>query len=174
MRARLATLKARGRHLALGGLATLAVCAATAVLSFRPEWQSVPEDAALIRLSFAHSGPRVCRDRTAEELAALPPNMRAPQVCERRRAPVRIELDLDGAPVLARDLAPSGLAGSGPSRIYARLVVPAGRHAIALRLREDPAAASGFTHDVLREVTLVPGQNLAIDFRGAAGEFIFH
>lgn len=173
MRARFASLKARARHLALGGLVTLLVIAVGALLSFWPAWQSVPDNAALLRLSFAHSGLRVCRDRTPDELAALAPNMRAAQVCERRRAPVRIELDLDGVPVLARDLAPSGLAGSGPSRVYERLVLPAGEYQIALRLRDDPAA-EGFAYSAQRAITLAPGQNLAIDFRGETGEFIFH
>lgn len=172
MRERIRSLRARKRHLLLGGLVTLAVCAVAAVLSMRPAWQSVPEDAGLLRLSFAHSGPRICRDRTAEELAALPPNMRAAQVCERRRAPVRVELELDGSPVLARDLAPSGLAGSGPSRIYERFVLPAGTYVVELRLRDDPTV-EGFTHSVRREITMTPGQNLAIDFRGATDEFLF-
>ncbi len=173
MRRALQGLAGRGRHLVMGGIATLALSAATAVLSYWPEWQSVPEDAGLIRLSFTHPGGRVCRDRTPEELAALPPNMRTPQVCERRRAPVRVEMDIDGAPVVAADLPPTGLAGSGPSRAYKRLVLPAGSYHVALRLRDDPLTA-GFSHEHNRQVVLEPGQNLAIDFRSATGEFVFH
>ena len=173
MRAVSRSLAGRGRHLALGGLTMLAISAASALLSAWPEWQSVPEDAGLIRLSFTHSSGRICRDRTPEELAALPPSMRNPQICERRRAPVRIEMDIDGAPVLAADLPPTGLAGSGPSRAYQRVLLPAGTHEVALRLRDDPTATE-FTHQTVRRITLAPGQNLAIDFRSGTGEFVFH
>jgi hypothetical protein len=173
MRYWLRSLAGRTRHLVMGGLVMLAVSAATAVLSFWPEWQSVPEDAGLVRLSFTHSAGRICRDRTPAELAALPPNMRALQVCERRRAPVRVEMDVDGVPVVVADLPPTGLAGSGPSRAYKRLVLPAGDYEIALRLRDDPTVED-FTHQTVRRLTLAPGQNVAIDFRGATGDFVFY
>lgn len=173
MRRQFATLAGRGHHLLMGGIVTVALSAATAVLSYWPAWQSVPDSAGLIRLSFTHTGGRVCRDRTPEELAALPPNMRSPQVCERRRAPVLVEMDIDGATVVAAELPPSGLAGSGPSRAYKRLVLPAGSYEIALRMRDDPSRTD-FTHEHERRITLKPGQNLAIDFRSATGEFIFH
>ncbi|HHX90599.1 MAG TPA: hypothetical protein GX700_12705 [Paracoccus sp.] len=173
MRARLLSLAGRGRHLAMGGLFMLVISAAAAVLAQRPAWESVPQDAGLVRLSLTLSGARVCRERTPEELATLPANMRSAQTCERRRAPVRIEMDIDDMPVIATDRPPSGLAGSGPSRIYERLVLPAGDYRISLRLRDDPTVA-GYTHETTREVRLAPGQNLAIDFRAATGQFIFH
>jgi hypothetical protein len=173
MRRRFASLAGRGHHLLLGGIVSVALSTGTAVLSSWPKWQSVADDAGLIRLSFTHSGGRICRDRTPEELAALPPNMRSAQVCERRRAPVRVEMDIDGEPVVATELPPSGLAGSGPSRAYKRLVLPAGSYEIVLRMRDDPLRAE-FTHEHSRQVTLEPGQNLAIDFRSATGEFVFH
>jgi hypothetical protein len=46
-----------------------------------------PEE-ALIKLSFVHHGQRVaeCRPYTADELAKLAPNMRAPLKCGRERA----------------------------------------------------------------------------------------
>ena len=173
MRPRLQSLAGRGRHLAMGGLFMLVISAAAAVLAQRPTWESVPEDAGLVRLSLTLSGTRICRERTPEELATLPANMRSAQACERRRAPVRIEMDINDRPVIATDRPPSGLAGSGPSRIYERRILPAGDYRITLRLRNNPAIA-GFTHETTREVRLAPGQNLAIDFRAATGEFIFH
>lgn len=162
----------RWHHLVLGTAVGVGLVLATAALSAWPAWQSLPEDYALVRLSFTVSGARNCRDRTPEELAALPPNMRQGQVCERRRAPVHVELDLDGATVLAEDLPPSGLAGSGPSRVYRRFELPAGSYDIALRLRTDPAEA-GYTATASQSVTLVPGQSLAIDYDAEAGGFVF-
>mgnify|MGYP007056043794 CR=1 FL=1 len=163
----------RWHHLAMGTLVSLLVVFAVAWLSERPAWQSLPEDLALIRLSFTQSGVRNCRARTEEELAALARNMRQKQICDRRRAPVYVELDLNGTTVLARDLPPTGLSGSGPSRIYQRFELPAGDYDIALRLRDDPAM-TGFTNTAERQITLEPAENLAIDYDAEAGGFIFH
>jgi hypothetical protein len=162
----------RWHHLILGTILGLGLVLAIAALSAWPNWQSLPEDHALVRLSFTVSGARNCRDRTPEELAALPPNMRQAQICERRRAPVLVELDLDGATVLSRELPPTGLSGSGPSRIYRRFELPAGSYEIALRLRTDPAEA-GFTANTTRNVALAPGQSLAIDYDTGVGDFVF-
>lgn len=163
----------RAPHLAAGGLLSLALVLGVAWLSARPQWQSLPPGNALVRLSFTHSGVRNCRDRTPEELAGLPPNMRSAQRCDRRRAPVRIEMDIDGRPVLAADRPPSGLAGSGPSRVYERFELPAGAYRIDLRLLDDPAVA-GFTHAAAFDIRLGPAQSLAIDFDAAAGGFFLH
>ncbi len=173
MRQAFAPLSGRAKHLVLGTAVTMAVCLATALLSSWPRWQSVPEGAAILRLSFTHAGAQICRDRTPDELARLPPNMRSRQLCERRRAPVRIEMDVNGATVIAVDRKPSGVAGSGPSRVYERILLPAGSYDVALRLR-DNSAATQFTAEARRQITLRPGQNLAIDYRASTGEFIFH
>ncbi len=163
----------RWHHLAMGGLISLAVVLGTALFSAWPAWQSMAEDHGLVRLSFTHSGARNCRDRTEEELAALPRNMRQAQVCDSRRLPVYVEMDLNGATVFARDLAPTGLSGTGPSRIYAKFELPAGPYDIDLRLRDDPTL-EGYTNTATRQVQIGPGQSLAIDYNAEAGGFIFH
>jgi len=163
----------RPRHLILGGALSLALSLGTAVLASWPDWQSVPEDHGMLRLSFAHSGVRNCRDRTEAELANLPPNMRNAQLCDRRRAPVRIEMDIDGKQVYTADVGPSGIAGSGASRVYEKFELPAGTRAISLRLRDDPAAV-GFAYSAEYDVTLSPGQSIAIDFDAASGGFYIH
>ncbi len=165
-------MTARLPHLAAGFAVILAVVLGAAVLSARPVWHSLPADHGLLRLSFTTSGARRCRDRTPEELAALPRNMRQDQICERRRAPVYVELDLDGAPRLAATLPPGGLAGSGPSRVYRRFELPAGAYEVALRLRTDPEA-EGFAAETRATVTLQPGQSVAIDYDGANARFVF-
>lgn len=165
-------MKGRARHLALGGLVMLAVSLATAWLSAAPAWRSLPPDTALLRLSFTHSGERSCRDRTPEELAKLPPNMRLKQLCERRRAPVYVELEIDGRLAFAAELPPSGLAGSGPSRVYERFLLRAGSHDIAVRLRDRPAT-EGFDYAAETKVTLRPAQSFVIDFRSELGGFVF-
>ncbi|WP_193368810.1 hypothetical protein [Pelagibius marinus] len=167
-------MKGRLRHLILGGAATLALSLAVAYLSAAPGWQSLPADMALLRVSFTHSGDRSasCRERTPEELAELPPNMRIAKVCDRRRPPIYVEIEIDGATVLAEELPARGIAGSGPSRIYQRFPLPAGRHDIAVRLRDRPAT-QGFDYVGETQVTLVPAQSFVIDFRPESGGFVF-
>ena len=163
----------RVHHLIIGGLISLALFFGVAILSYTPSWRSVPEDTALVRLSFTHSGDRSanCRDRTPEELAKLPPNMRAKKVCDRRRPPIYVELLVDGDLVYAEERAPSGLAGSGPSRLYERVLLPAGEHDLTVRMRDNPAT-EGFDYEAHRKVDLVPEQSFVIDFRKEDG-FVF-
>lgn len=138
---------------------------AIGVFSHWPAYRHLGADEALIKLSLVHTGEPMgeCRERTAEELAALPPNMRAPTVCPRGRSPVTVELDIDGAPAARIEAPPSGLSGDGASALYRRLTVPAGERLIAVRLRDD-VRSEGFTYTLQRRVTLAPAQVLVIDF----------
>lgn len=160
------------RQLITGTLAMVAAVLATAWLSSAPAYRSLPEGAAMLRLSFAHGGARTCRPMTDEELAKLPPNMRRREVCERERAALYLELDIDGATVYRADLPPTGLAGDGPSRVYRGFVLPAGTHEIGVRMR-DSGRAEGFDYRAERQIGLAPGQNFVIDFRPEAGGFVF-
>lgn len=165
--------RGRIRHLMAGGAVSFALTLAVAALSAWPVWQSLAPGTALVRLSFTHSGVRSCRDRTAEELAKLPANMRDSQTCDRRRAAVRIEMDIDGRPIFAIDLEPSGVAGSGPSRIYRRVELQAGEYQVNLRMRDDPSV-QGFTHEAAFDIDLSPAESLAIDFDSSTDSFFLH
>jgi hypothetical protein len=165
--------RARAPHLLLGGVLSLALVLGVATLSARPAWQSLPEGVGLLRLSLTHSGVRACRDRTAEELAKLPSNMRTRQLCDRRRAPIRVEMDIDGRPFVALDVSPSGLAGSGPSRVYERFELPAGSYRLDLRLADDPAVKD-FAHRASYDIMLESAESVAIDFDAASGGFFLH
>ena len=144
-----------------------------AIFSQWPVYAPLAPDEALIKLSFVHHGQRVaeCRPYTAEELAKLAPNMRAPLKCGRERAPVTIELDIDGALAYRYTAAPSGLSRDGASTVYKRLELPAGKHRIAVRMR-DTTATSGFTYQHDATVDLVPAQVLVIDFDSERGEIV--
>ena len=67
--------------------------------STNPIYRQIPDDVALVKLSMSHLGSRECRKRSAEELAKLPPNMRAPLDCPRGRSDTRIVLELDDKPL---------------------------------------------------------------------------
>lgn len=141
--------------------------------STQPRFSVLQPDQALVRLSFIHAAERKapCRTRTPEELAKLPPNMRAAQDCPRERSPVLVELELDGEVVLREEVRPAGLKGDGNATLYHRLPVPAGRHRVVARLRDRPG--EGFNFEAARSVELAPGQALLIDFVAAKGGFLF-
>ena len=101
--------------------------------------------------------------QTLEELAKLPPNMRAPTRCPRERSPVTVELDIDGVPAYRHVAQPSGLSRDGASAVYHRHEVAAGRHRIAVRLKDDPRSP-GFDFVLEQDVELAPAQILVVDF----------
>ena len=141
--------------------------------STQPRFTHIPEDMALLRLSFSHAGERKheCRQRTPAELAKLPPNMRALQDCPRERSAVTVELELDGERIFSVEVVPGGLRRDGASTVYRRLVVPAGQHRVVARLRDRPGAAFNYAHE--QTIELRPGGALLIDFNAAQGGFVF-
>ena len=151
-----------------------ALFAGVAALSDWPRYSQIPENAGVVMLSFVHGADRKgeCRRLTPQEIAKLPPNMRRVQDCPRGRRAIYVELDVDGRSAYRSDLPPTGIAGDGPSRVYRRFVLPAGRHDVAVRMR-DTARAAGFDHERRESVVLSPDQMLVIDYRPENGSFIF-
>jgi len=141
--------------------------------STAPKFTHLPDDRALLRLSFSHAGERVreCVKRSPEELAKLPPNMRAQFDCPRERTPLTIEAELDGTLLFRVQAPPSGLHHDGASTIYRRLEVPSGRHRIVVRMRD--RATGDFNHLGEAELDLRPGGSVLIDFDPARGGFRF-
>ncbi len=137
-----------------------------------PTYHQIPDDVALIKLSMSHLGGRECRKRTAEELAALPPNMRAPLDCPRGRSDIKLQMDLDGKPAFETVMHPTGLSGDGISTVYKRFEVKAGTYKIAVRMN-DNLVNPGFNHVKEEQVTLKPAQVLVIDFNPDKGGLFF-
>lgn len=159
----------------IGQLVLYSVLAAVLVVFANwPVYHQLGSDQALIKLSIVHEPQLVqaCRQRTPEELAKLPPNMRAPMNCPRERAPLVAEVELDGRLVLQQVAQPSGLAHDGRATLYHRLVTTAGPHDIAVRLR-DRADTEGFDYHGETSVHLRPAQSLVIDFQSARGAITF-
>ena len=142
-------------------------------LSTSPAYQHLAPGEALLKLSLTHAGARkeACRQRSAEELAKLAPNMRAQSVCPRERVPVTVEVTLDDAPLFRVVASPSGFSKDGASTIYRRIPVAAGRHRIGARLADNPAGEFTFAHAAT--VDLAPGRVIVIDFDPAQGGFVF-
>ena len=102
----------------------------------------------------------------------MPPNMRRPEVCERERLPLAVELLIDDAVVARIDAPPSGLWDDGPASVYERFEVDAGTHRVTARLR-DSARSDGWDYEHSEQVTLVPGRYFTVSFRAETGGFSF-
>lgn len=151
-----------------------ALFVAVATFSNWPSYRQFPSGSAVVLLTFVHGADRKaeCRRLTPQEIEKLAPNMRRVQDCPRGRRPLYVELDLGGRTILRRNLPPTGIAGDGPSRVYQRIVVPAGKYDIAVRMR-DTARVDGFDYASEKAITLVPDQMFVVDFRPERGEFVF-
>jgi hypothetical protein len=138
-----------------------------------PAYVHVPEGRALVKLSFQHAGARkaACHERTPEELAKLAPNMRAATICPRERAPLEVDVEMDGKPLFALVAPPSGLSKDGSASVYRRVVVPAGTHRVVAKMKD--TLAGGFSYVGERTVDLKSGNVLVIDFDAKEGGWVF-
>jgi hypothetical protein len=147
-----------------------AFAAVVGYFSTSPPYRLLGDDEALLRLSLLHPGkPKGdCRQRSAEELAKMPPQMRAPLDCPRERSPVVVRVELDGEAVIDESFVPAGLNRDGASAGYRRLPIPAGRHTVRARLNDD-IRNPGFPYERSAELEVKPGQIVLIDFNPAQG-----
>lgn len=131
-------------------------------------------DGALVIVSFKHAASvaETCRTRTAEELEALPVHMRRAEVCERRRPPVRVQVEIDGQVRHADAIAPTGMWGDGFSLALIEIPVEAGPRTVAVRLAEGDEATP-WRWEETRAVDLPSGTRLVILFDAADG-FAWH
>jgi hypothetical protein len=141
--------------------------------SSAPRFVHLPADQALLRLSIAHAGERrqACRERSPQELAKLPPNMRAAQDCPRERSPLLVELEIDGKLALRSEAIPAGTQRDGLATLYHRIPVAAGTHRIVVRMRDRPQGE--FNHVREETLNLAGGDSLLIDFNAARGALEF-
>jgi len=158
---------------ALQALAYGAFVAVVGYFSTSPPYRHLPDGHAVVKLSFQHAGQRkeACRERSAEELAKLAPNMRAASVCPRERADVVAEVTMDGQALFSVVAPPAGLSRDGASTVYRRIAVAAGEHRFVAKLAD--TADRKFGAMVERTVDLKPGRVLVIDFDSKAGGWIF-
>lgn len=138
--------------------------------SVAPRYRHLDAEQGLLKLSISHAGQILgaCRDRSAEELARLPHNMRALQECPRERSPVTIEVELDGHLLYHEVVAPSGWSRDGAATIYRRFPLRAGEHKLSVRLN-DSTRIPGFNYQRSEVIQLQPAQVLVIDFNQQQG-----
>jgi hypothetical protein len=149
----------------LQAVAYAAIAVVIGWFSTYPRYQHLQPDEALLRLSFKHPGKPVgdCRERTPEELAKLPPQLRNKVECPRERSPVRAVVELDGKPLYDETFPAAGVRRDGAASGYRRLAIPAGQHSLKVAFNDD-ARVKGFTYEHAATVELKPGQVVLIDF----------
>ena len=88
-----------------------------------------PSDRATLRLALrtVQGKIEVCRDRTPEELAALPAHMRQPRSCDEVAPPYRLRVAIGLRTVLDEQFEPGGLRGDRPIIVDRRLVHSPGK-----------------------------------------------
>jgi hypothetical protein len=147
-----------------------AFAAVVGYFSTSPPFRLLADDEALLRLSLLHPGqPKGdCRQRTAEELAKMPPQMRTPLDCPRERSPVVVRVELDGKAVIDESFAPAGLNRDGASAGYRRLPIRAGTYTLRVQLNDD-ARRTDFPYERTARLEVTPGQIVLIDFNPAKG-----
>lgn len=135
-------------------------------------WQVHGEDEARIRLSWRTvSEPlEACREPTAEELAALPPHMRMKEICERRHAPLRLAVRLDGVAVHDAVHQPSGARGDRPLYVFEEIPVAPGAHRLQLELREEIGGIARRAPLTLDAVVQLAPREVALVTLDASGE----
>ncbi|HEC14192.1 MAG TPA: hypothetical protein ENI72_00400 [Rhodospirillales bacterium] len=119
-------------------IAYSAFAAMISSLTYGPAFQRYTPDKAFIKLSFSHPGrhKKKCRRRTRQELADLPPNMRAPMKCSRERWPVSVQIVMDGKTIFTGRAEPTGLSRGGASNFYEVFPIPIGPHRIVMRMKD--------------------------------------
>lgn len=152
----------------------IALGAGIAALSGSPQYSQLEKGEAVLRVSIVHSSGTLvaCRELSAAELAARAPNMRAPLACPRERAPLRVRVALDGAPLVDEVVAPRGLARDGRSILYRRWRIPAGAHRLEV-LAEERGAARPARYERAESVSVAAGKVLTIDLRRERGGIVF-
>lgn len=145
------------------GLAWLALLAPVIIFAQWPRYSPLPDGHGELKLSLAHTTERLrpCRRLGADELRALPANMRNIEQCERGRAPALLRIDLDGRPLLDASVSPSGLHSDGRAYLQRSWPLPAGRYALHLALRDSPRE-QGFDREQRFDLELAPGDSVLL------------
>ncbi len=120
-------------------------------------------------VSFKHPGSSAekCREPTPEDLASLPPHMRPKQICERRRADVRLRVSVDGTQRLEQAFEPRGIWHDGNSIAIERIAIEPGPHIVRVEIGDQPDGA--FNHQSEQKLTVREGHRSVVLFDKIAG-----
>ncbi len=121
-------------------------------------------------VSFKHPGQNAekCRAPSEEELKKAPVHMRPKQICERRRADVRLRVLVDGQIRIDRAFEPRGVWNDGNSIAIERLTLGEGEHLVRVEVGDSPDA-SEYAHQSERRVRFEPGRRRVVLFDKLTG-----
>ncbi|MBI3204039.1 MAG: hydrogenase iron-sulfur subunit [Myxococcales bacterium] len=121
-------------------------------------------------VSFKHPGKagENCREPSQAELDKLPKHMRQKQICERRRASVRLRVEVDGRELTAGAYEPRGVWGDGNSIAIERFTLSPGAHQVKVELGDTMNPAE-YNHSTTRELTLKERHNSVVLFDKMTG-----
>ena len=147
--------------------------AVTGAFAQWPAYSPLPWEHGELKLSMAHLTERVepCVQLSPEEIAALPPNMRAPEQCARARVHAVVQLLVDGEPLLDTTVRPVGLARGGRAYLQANWGLPAGDYILELRLRDTPRD-EGFDTVQHFPLSLAAGESVLLNVGDGAARLI--
>jgi|GEM_PF-209372 len=133
--ARTTSVRARTITLVAAGLV---IAAGTWLPSNLPLPMAVSDGPELV-VAFKLAGATVeaCIERTAAELAALPPHKRVARVCERTRKSIQLVVDVDGQRVVDRVYKAGGAFDDGAARGLEHLTVTPGEHRVTVSLGDE-------------------------------------
>lgn len=139
----------------VAGLGLAALFGAVTWAGTRGVYHAPVDPAPKLVVSFKHPGKagENCREPSAEELAKLPPHMRQKRICERRRASVRLRVEVDGRELSSKAYEPRGVWGDGNSIAIERFSLPAGTHEVRVRLG-DGADPGEYGHETSRRIAM--------------------
>lgn len=154
---------------ALAGVLTLlgfsGLTLAGSRLPYRP-----PHAGPELFVSFKHAGREsdVCRAVSAEEKAKLPKHMQQDKICERGRAPVRLQVLVDGQPLVDARYEARGVRRDGVAVGLERLPLAPGPHRVRVRIGDTPDPEA-WAHETEREIEVRDGRRAVVLFDRQAG-----
>jgi hypothetical protein len=159
----------------VGALAlVVGLAAGIGALSQAP-WTAEPGREAVLRLAWRARGQRVerCRRLTPEELERLPVHMRVEEECERRVAPYRLDVVLDGGRVVAETVHSAGAREDRPLYVFRDLRLPAGPHAVGITFAPaDPGAVAAVALSLDTTLVLDAGRVVLVTHDGERRQLV--
>ena len=141
-------------QIALRTLVTAGLLAVVVVAGQIPFGQSTGEATLRLALRTVNTRLEVCRERTAEELEALPFHMRQPTACEGISPTYRVNAKLDGREVLSAQADPGGARGDRPLIVDQEVKVPPGVRRLEVSMT--PIEAAGLSQPAKQAFAEIP------------------
>lgn len=145
------------RHFIIAAL-TAVVLAAVVVLGQVPLGTGSGQATIRLAVRTVLSNAKICTDRTAEELEALPQHMRQARICDDVAPPYRLQIAIDGRDVFDERFAPGGLRGDRPLTVDRRVELPPG--SVQMSIRFSPVVDVLLEEALARASTSLPSYRL--------------